>query len=218
MPILAQHVGDHDGWQVHVLVGVRRYQAVWRQAVAQGVISSFVVHQVQEWRVREVRRRDGWDFVVFIILVLTIICLENEKDISQCVTALLLQQIEVIAHLSENVLVLTEKIAAAPAISRSWSSEGQVISTALSTAGHHRFLKAYSAPETLLIALLIPAATLYQFINSSKERKPNIEVCPSLHSYTNLVWVSMPSSPYQYSPRMCRDAVSFVSHVFCWFV
>lgn len=48
MPVLTQHVGDHDGWQVHVLVGVGGYQAVWRQAVAQGVISSFVVHQVQE--------------------------------------------------------------------------------------------------------------------------------------------------------------------------
>lgn len=79
MPILTQHVGDHDGWQVHVLVGVGWYQAVGREAVAQGVISSFVVHQVQEGRVREIRRRYGRDLIVFIILILTVICLKQKK-------------------------------------------------------------------------------------------------------------------------------------------
>lgn len=79
MPVLTQHVGDHDGWQVHVLVGVGGYQAVRRQAVAQGVISSFVVHQVQERRVGEIGRRYGWDFIVLVILVLTIVCLKHKK-------------------------------------------------------------------------------------------------------------------------------------------
>lgn len=79
MPVLTQHVGDHDGRQVHVLVGVGGYQAVRRQAVAQGVISSFVVHQVQERRVGEIGRRYGWDFIVLVILVLTIVCLKHKK-------------------------------------------------------------------------------------------------------------------------------------------
>lgn len=90
MSILTQHVGDHDGRQVHVLVGVRWYQAVRREAVAQGVIPSFMVHQVQEGRVREIRRRYGRDLVVFIILILTVIRLKCEKDILQHVTASLL--------------------------------------------------------------------------------------------------------------------------------
>lgn len=93
MPILTQHVGDHDGRQVHVLVGVRGDQAVWREAVAQGVKSSFVVHQVQEGRVGEIRRRYGRDLIVFVTLILTIISLKHKKrDIPQCIIALLLQQ------------------------------------------------------------------------------------------------------------------------------
>lgn len=126
MPVLTQHVGDHDGRQVHVLVGVGGYQAVRRQAVAQGVISSFVVHQVQERRVGEIGRRYGWDFIVLVILVLTIVCLKHKKDILQRVTALSLQQIKTIicarntkAHSSENILGVIKETAPALDISRS---------------------------------------------------------------------------------------------------
>ena len=125
MPILTQHVGDHDGWQVHVLVGVRWYQTVRREAVAQGVISSFVVHQVQEGRVGEIRRRYGRDLIVFVILILTIIRLKHEKDILQRVTALLLQQRKAMicvrntkTHSSENSFVLIKKTSLVPDTSR----------------------------------------------------------------------------------------------------
>lgn len=112
MPILTQHVGDHDGRQVHVLVGVRWYQAVRREAVAQRVISSLVVHQVQEGRVGEIRRRYGRDLIVLIALVLTVICLKHKEDILQHVTALLLQRGKAIicvtntkAHFSANCFI-----------------------------------------------------------------------------------------------------------------
>lgn len=92
VPVLTQHVGDHDGWQVHVLVGICWDQAVGREAVAQGVVSSFVVHQVQQGRVGEVGRRDGRDLVVLVVLILTAVRLKHQRDILQRVTPLLLQQ------------------------------------------------------------------------------------------------------------------------------
>lgn len=46
--VLGQHVGHHDGWEVHGLVGVGREQSVGREAVAQGVAAGLVVPQVQE--------------------------------------------------------------------------------------------------------------------------------------------------------------------------
>jgi len=126
MPILTQHVGDHDGRQVHVLVGVRWYQAVRREAVAQGVISSFVVHQVQEGRVGEIRRCYRRDLIVFIILILTVICLKHEKDILQHVIALLFQQRKAIIHVSNTKahssgkgFILIKKTSPAPDTSRS---------------------------------------------------------------------------------------------------
>lgn len=141
MPILTQHVGDHDGRQVHVLVGVGWDQAVRREAVAEGVISSFVVHQVQEGRVREIRRRYGRDLIVFVILILTIIRLKHKKDNSQSVTALLLRQRKVIicvrnpkAHSSENGFVLKKKASPALDTSRSQPCRSQ----AVSAAGLHR--------------------------------------------------------------------------------
>lgn len=99
VPVLAQHVGDHDGWQVHVLVGVCRDQAVGREAVAQGVVSSFVLHQVQQGRVGEVGRRDGRDLVVLVVLVLTAVRLKRERDILTRVTTPLPQQRKVIISL-----------------------------------------------------------------------------------------------------------------------
>lgn len=92
VPILTQHVGDHDGWQVHVLVGVGWDQAVRREAVAQRVVSSFVVHQVQEGRVGEVGRSYGRDLVVLVVLILTAVRLKHQRDSLQRITALLLQQ------------------------------------------------------------------------------------------------------------------------------
>lgn len=99
VPVLTQHVGDHDGRQVHVLVGIRWDQAVRREAVAQGVVSSFMVHQVQEGRVGEIGRRYGRDLVVLVVLILTVVRLKRERDILQRVTALLLQQRKTIISL-----------------------------------------------------------------------------------------------------------------------
>lgn len=99
VPVLAQHVGDHDGRQVHVLVGIGWDQAVGREAVAQRVVSSFVVHQVQQGRVGEVGRRDGRDLVVLVALILTAVRLKHQRDSLQPVTAPLLQQRKVIASL-----------------------------------------------------------------------------------------------------------------------
>lgn len=169
MPILTQHVGDHDGRQVHVLVGVRWYQAVWREAMAQGVISSFVVHQVQEGRVREIRRCYGRDLIVFIILILTVIRLKHEKDILQYVTALLLQQRKEIiyvrntkAHSSENGFVLIEKTSLIPDISRLYLGRSQVASVAglHCLSGTPRVLAHLRSAWGIPTALLSHAASL----------------------------------------------------------
>lgn len=99
VPVLTQHVGHHDGRQVHVLVGVGWDQAVGREAVAQGVVSSFVVHQVQEGRVREIGRCYGRDLVVLVVLILAVVRLKRERDVLQRVIALMLQQRKMIISL-----------------------------------------------------------------------------------------------------------------------
>lgn len=127
MPILTQHVGDHDGWQVHVLVGVRGDQAVRREAVAQGVKSSFVIHQVQEGRVGEIRRRYGRDLIVFVTLILTIISLKHKKktfhnvSLPCCFSKVIICIRNTKAHFSENsvVVFLMKKTTPAPDTSRS---------------------------------------------------------------------------------------------------
>jgi hypothetical protein len=78
--LLGQHVGYHNGWEVHGLVGVGREQTVGRQAVAQRVVTSFVVSQVQEGWLGEVGRCYRGDFIVFVALALAVIGLKHQKD------------------------------------------------------------------------------------------------------------------------------------------
>lgn len=76
---MSQHVGHHDGWEVHGLVGVGREQSVGREAVAQRVVASFVVPQVQEGRLWEVGRCYRGDLIVFVALVLAVVGLKHSK-------------------------------------------------------------------------------------------------------------------------------------------
>lgn len=80
MAVLGQHVGHHDGREVHGLVGVGREQSVRCKAVAQRVIASFVVPQVQEGWFWEVGRCYWGDLIVFVALVLAIVGLKRQKD------------------------------------------------------------------------------------------------------------------------------------------
>lgn len=79
MAVLGQHVGHHDGWEVHGLVGVGGEQSVGREAVAQRVVASFVVPQVQERWLREVGRCYRGDLIVFVALALAAVGLKHQK-------------------------------------------------------------------------------------------------------------------------------------------
>ena len=79
MAVLGQHVGHHDGWEVHGLVGVSREQSVGREAVAQRVVAGFVVPQVQEGWLGEVGRCYWGDLIVFVALVLAVEGLKYQK-------------------------------------------------------------------------------------------------------------------------------------------
>lgn len=89
MAVLGQHVGHHDGWKVHGLVGVGREQSVGRKAVAQRVVASFVVPQMQEGWLREVGRCYRGDLIVFVAFTLAVVGLKHQKGMllgSQCLT------------------------------------------------------------------------------------------------------------------------------------
>lgn len=79
--VLGQHVGHHDGWEVHGLVGVGREESVGREAVAQRVVASFVVPQVQEGWLREVGRCYRGDLIVFVALALAVVGLKHQRGI-----------------------------------------------------------------------------------------------------------------------------------------
>lgn len=81
--ILGQHVGHHDGWEVHSLVRVGREQPVGRKAVAQRVVAGFVVPQVQEGWLREVGRRYRRNLIVFIALALAAVGLKTSEGRGQ---------------------------------------------------------------------------------------------------------------------------------------
>ena len=77
--VLGQHVGHHDGWEVHGLVGVSREQSVGCEAVAQRVVAGFVVPQVQEGWLGEVGRCYWGDLIVFVAFVLAGVGLKHQK-------------------------------------------------------------------------------------------------------------------------------------------
>lgn len=91
MAVLGQHVGHHDGREVHGLVGVGREQSVGREAVAQRVVASFVVPQVQEGWFWEVGRCYRGDLIVFVALVLAVVGLKHQKGTLSRVSDLQLQ-------------------------------------------------------------------------------------------------------------------------------
>lgn len=79
MAILGQHVGHHDGREIHSLVRVGREQTVGRKAVTQRVVAGFVVPQVQKGRLREVGRCYRWNLIVFIALALVAVGLKTSE-------------------------------------------------------------------------------------------------------------------------------------------
>lgn len=91
MAVLGQHVGHHDGWEVHGLVGVGREQSVGREAVTQRVVAGFVVPQVQEGWLREVGRCYRGDLIVFVALALAVVGLKHQKGMLLGISALQLQ-------------------------------------------------------------------------------------------------------------------------------
>lgn len=93
MAVLGQHVRYHDGGEVHGLVGVGREQSVGREAVAQRVVASFVVPQVQEGWLGEVGRCYRGDLIVFVALVLAVVGLKHQKGRLSGVSVLQLQKI-----------------------------------------------------------------------------------------------------------------------------
>lgn len=89
--VLGQHVGHHDGREVHGLVGVGREQSVGRKAVAQRVVAGFVVPQMQEGWFREVGRCYRGDLIVFVALILAVVGLKHHKGTLSRVSVLQLQ-------------------------------------------------------------------------------------------------------------------------------
>lgn len=79
MAILGQHVGHHDGWEIHRLVRVGREQTVGCKTVTQRVVAGFVVPQVQEGWLRQIGRRYGRDLIVFVALALAVIGLKTTE-------------------------------------------------------------------------------------------------------------------------------------------
>lgn len=76
MAILGQHVGHHDGREIHRLVRVGREQTVGCEAVTQRVVAGFVVPQMQEGWLREIGRRYRRNLIVFVTLTLAVIGLK----------------------------------------------------------------------------------------------------------------------------------------------
>lgn len=83
MAVLSQHVRHHDGWEVHGLVGVGRQESVGREAVAQRMVAGFVVPQMQEGWFREVGRCYRGDLIVFVVLVLAAVGLQDQRACCQ---------------------------------------------------------------------------------------------------------------------------------------
>jgi hypothetical protein len=79
MAVLGQHVGHHDGREIHCLVRVGREQTVGRKAVTQRVVAGFVIPQVQEGWLREIGRRYRRNLIVFVTLALAVIGLKTTE-------------------------------------------------------------------------------------------------------------------------------------------
>lgn len=103
MAVLGQHIGHHDGREVHGLVGVGREQTVGCEAVAQRVVAGFVVPQMQERWLREVGRCYWGDLIVFVGLALAVIGLKHQKDTS----LVRVVQLEDMLHSTNNKITIT---------------------------------------------------------------------------------------------------------------
>lgn len=80
MAILGQHVGHHDGREIHRLVRVGREQTVGCKAVTQRVVAGFVVSQMQEGWLREIGRCYRRNLIVFIALALAVVGLKITEE------------------------------------------------------------------------------------------------------------------------------------------